>query len=298
MSHRPLLIAVMGPTASGKTRVAEGLASEFDAQLINADAFQVYRGMDVGTAKPLDRGLYELLDLKEPNEQYGVGEFCQDAVRILKGLWESGRSAVLVGGTGLYIRALMSQYEGLLPQPDPALRAELQARLEREGLENLVAELLSVQPEAAGRVDLRNPVRVTRALERASNPGLPIKVDLPPFNKVKLGIHVDVDLLTTLIAERIDGMVQNGWVQEVRLLLSAGFGPGDPGFRAIGYSEIASHLLGRTDLEEAIAAATAETRRYAKRQRTWLRSEPSLVRIEMGDEALATAAQTVRAVYV
>jgi len=286
----------MGPTASGKTDLAERLAEILEAQLINADAFQVYRGMDLGTAKPENKGRYQLLDLKDPNQQYGVGEFCRDALAELQNLYKHQTSAILVGGTGFYIRALLGEYDALQSQPNPELRENLQARLKKEGLQPLVEELLTKDPNT--KIDIKNPVRVTRALERLADPNPPIKVDLPPFNTLKLGIEMEVDLLNRRIEERTARMVQNGWVQEVRQLLDSGYGPGDPGFRAIGYSEIARHLTDGTDLEEATAAATAETRRYAKRQRTWLRSEPSLVRISGGDDALATALSAVRAMHV
>src|SRR5271165_7127776 len=130
----PRLIAVMGPTASGKTDVAEAIADALDAQLINADAFQVYRGMDIGTAKPRAKGRYRLLDLKAPNEGFGVGEFVQLAQTELNTLFQERRSAVVVGGTGLYIRALFEQYSELAASPEPALRAALMEREYRDGL--------------------------------------------------------------------------------------------------------------------------------------------------------------------
>jgi tRNA dimethylallyltransferase len=270
----------MGPTASGKTALAEGIADEFDAQLINADAFQAYRGMDIGTAKPQHRDRYRLLDIKDPSERYGVGEFCARTVEILNDIWQQGRSAVVVGGTGLYIRALFQEYGGLMPQPGDDLRQRLQDRLRSEGLESLVAELAERDPEASLRIDLRNPVRVTRALERALDPRPPATVALPPFRRLKFGLSLKKEDLATRIEERTWLMVQNGWVHEVKALLSRGFGPGDPGFHAIGYKEIASHLAGDSDLETAVATTIVETRRYAKRQSTWLRSEPELEAID------------------
>jgi len=296
LNRTPFLVAVMGPTASGKTGLAESLAQKHGAQLINADAFQVYRGMDIGTAKPTEKSAYLLVDLKSPRDQYGVGEFCSDASKALQELWLEQRSAVLVGGTGLYSRALLEGYTGLQPEPDPDLRRQLQDRLKTEGLDALVSELHHRDPNTTA--DTRNPVRVTRALERLADERPPLSFQLPPFCILKLGIDAQLEVLHAGIQERVKGMVQNGWVQEVQRLLEQGFGPGDPGFRAIGYSEIAGYLLGKTDLEEAIAAATAETRRYAKRQRTWLRSEPSLVRIDGGDGVLSAAEAAIRAMYI
>jgi tRNA dimethylallyltransferase len=272
----PVLIAVMGPTATGKTDLAESIAEEIDAQLINADAFQAYRGMDIGTAKPDHRERYRLLDIKDPNEGYGVGEFCARAQEILNELWAQRRSAVVVGGTGLYIRALFEQYEFLMPEPDQGLREELQRRLKDEGLDSLVAELKVRDPETHARIDHRNPLRVTRALEKSIDTRPPSRVVLPPFQRLKFGLLLNMTDLRARIEERTRLMVHNGWVQEVEALLSLGYGPGDPGFRAIGYGEIAAHLAGETDLEGAIATTIVETRRYAKRQSTWLRSEPKI----------------------
>jgi tRNA dimethylallyltransferase len=268
----------MGPTASGKTGFAEQLAEQINAQLINADAFQAYRGMDIGTAKPDRKDLYRLLDIKNPDEDYGVGEFCARAQEELETLFEQGKNAVVVGGTGLYIRALFQEYDDLKPAPDQVLRAQIQERLATEGLEEILNDLGRQDPLARLKVDPKNPVRVTRALERALDTRPPIRVSLPAFRKMKVGLLANSLLVTTRIEERTRLMVQNGWVQEVMALLAAGYSSSDPGFRAIGYTEIADYLLGKTDLEEAIATTIAQTRRYAKRQRTWLRSEPELVK--------------------
>ena len=294
---KPVLVAVMGPTASGKTDLAEALAERLDAQLINGDAFQAYRGMDVGTAKPERKELYELLDIKQPNEPYGVGEFCSRARSILEGLWEHGRSAVVVGGTGLYLRALFEQYSDLMPEPDPELRQRLQQKLQAEGIDALLQELWEADPEAYKRVDHRNPVRVTRALERALDRRTASPVVLPPFVRHKFGLLRNKHDLLSRIEERTRRMVQNGWVQEVQALVAEGYGPGDPGFRAIGYVEFAGYLAGRTDLEEAIATAIAETRRFAKRQRTWLRSEPGLRHLDPTEpELVKQAIEAIRSV--
>ena len=266
----------MGPTASGKTGLAESLAEEFSAQLINSDAFQAYRGMDIGTAKPGQKDQYRLLDIKNPDEDYGVGEFCVRAQSELWALFDNGQSAIVVGGTGLYIRALFEEYSDLKPAPDQALRATLQQKLAEEGLERLFIELNQMDPQAAEKIDPKNPLRVTRALERAMDQRPPLTVSLPPFRKIKIGLVPNISSVDPRIEDRVHRMVQNGWVQEVKALLAAGYGSNDPGFRAIGYTEIAAYLKGKTDLEEAIATTIAETRRYAKRQRTWLRSEPRL----------------------
>lgn len=283
----PWLIAVMGPTASGKTDLAETIADRLDAQLINADAFQAYIGMDIGTAKPAHRDRYLLLDVKQPNENYGVGEFILAALPHLRSLFESGRSAVLVGGTGLYIRALMEEYDDLLSEPDPALREELNRRHEQEGLEVLAEELTVKDPDTAAQTDLKNPARVKRALERLRLPKSPLDVELPKFARLKVGLCPDLGPLEARIESRCRAMVHNGWDLEVERLLAAGYSESDPGFRAIGYRPLASYLQGQSELEEAITTTIVETRRYAKRQRTWLRSEPDLKQVSSIDEGLS-----------
>jgi tRNA dimethylallyltransferase len=272
----PWLLAVMGPTASGKTALAEALAEELDAQLVNADAFQIYRGMDVGTAKPERKERYQLLDIRDPREGFGVGEFVALGSEALAEVYARRRSAVVVGGTGLYVRALFEGYEGMRPAPDPALRDELEDRLAREGLESLADELQQRDPEAAAKLDLRNPARVRRALERALDPQPPLRFSLPPFRKAKLALVLSADAAERRIAARLEAMLEAGWVEEVRALREAGVPREAPGMRAIGYRSLWDHVVGVSSLAVAAESIRSETRRYAKRQRTWLRSEPNL----------------------
>lgn len=278
-SSRPKLVAVMGPTASGKTEVAERLASLIGAQLINADAFQVYRGMDIGTAKPEAKERYLLLDLKEPREAFGAGEWVRLACDNLRRLWSEGRSAVVVGGTGFYIRALFERYEDMQGPPPGELRAELMAREKHEGLRSLAAELARIEPGAAARVDPNNPVRVRRALERALHRGGNEPVELPPFDELKIGLDHAVPDLDARIEARTSALIEAGWIAEVRALLADGVPRNAPGMRAIGYSPLASYIGGDISLDDAIAQIVLATRQYAKRQRTWMRSEPRLFRL-------------------
>jgi tRNA dimethylallyltransferase len=272
----PFLIAVMGTTASGKTALAEGLAERIGGQLVNSDAFQIYRGMDIGTAKTSEPERYRLIDLLEPSEAFGVGEWVRLAHQVLEEMWAQRRHVVLVGGTGLYIRALFEGYDEMRPSPDPQLRTALMDRESREGLAPLVEELRRIAPESAARTDLRNPVRVRRALERALSPADPIVYRIPSFRKRKFALELPHETIRSRIARRTDEMVQNGWAQEVRRLRDRGYGPCDPGFRAHGYRAMYRHIQGEIALEEVVASTVSETVRYAKRQRTWLRSEPDL----------------------
>ena len=272
----PILVAVMGPTASGKTALAEALADRLDAALINADAFQAYQGMDIGTAKPEARDAYRLLDIKRPDETYGAGEFCVLAAEELGTLHAQGRSAVVVGGTGQYVRALFEEYRDLMPEPDPILRERYGRRLAEEGVERLARELVERAPHLAAGVELRNPVRVTRALERLDDDRVPLEFRVPYVRRLKLAIEPSKPISDLRIAQRTAWMMHNGWVEEVRRLSDSGFGPGAPGFRALGYRTIVRLIDGDLATEEAERAIVSETMAYAKRQGTWLRSEPGL----------------------
>jgi len=291
---RGILLAVMGPTASGKSALAEALADELDAQLINADAFQIYRGMDIGTAKPTHRERYALLDLRNPDQDFGVGEFIDAAAPILDRCYAEGRSAILVGGTGYYVRALMEEFDQLYDAPPIELREQIGEELARLGVDALADRLRSLAPEVAARTDLKNPARVQRALERLQLSKRPPR-RLPPFSKLKLGLDVEPGELENRISTRTALMVQNGWVEEVSNLRRQGYRPSDPGFRAIGYREMWRVSAGESSLEEAVATTIVETRKYAKRQRTWLRTEPRLERIDTRSEPLATARRLVAA---
>jgi tRNA dimethylallyltransferase len=282
---KPLLIAVMGPTASGKSALAEQLAEELNAVILNADAFQVYRGMDIGTAKPVNQSRYELLDLKSPNENFGVGEYVVLASERLHEHFQAGRNSIVCGGTGYYVRALIEEFTDLNPAPDPGLRESLEERLKGEGLETLASELVEKAPDQAAKTDLKNPVRVRRALERVYQKGDAIRFTLPPYQKYKVSITPNIENSSVKIAQRTKTMVQNGWIREVEALLDQGYGSGDPGFRAIGYELIEQFILNggsEVDLTEKIILDTVQ---YAKRQRTWLRSEPNLNQFSEFSEA-------------
>lgn len=277
----PRLIAIMGPTASGKSDLAEAIADRLGALLLNADAFQVYRGMDIGTAKTRHKDRYRLLDLKEPTEDFGLGEWLRLAVTELEAAWERDQSVVVVGGTGLYMRALFEGYSDLAAAPSMETRAYWREQLDRRGLQELVRELQIHAPATAAETDTRNPVRVTRALERLNSPRLP-PIQVPPYAKVKLGLNVELDILQSRIETRVHRMMEAGWLQEVRTLMDIGISKEAPGMRAIGYRTWYDQLSGKQDYEEALRSVLTQTNQYAKRQRTWLRREPSLVTVDAG----------------
>ncbi len=270
------LIAVLGPTGSGKSDFAEALADRTGALLLNADAFQVYRGLDIGTNKPSRRSKYHLLDLVDPREPFGVVPWVQAALPLLAQAYAEGRSVILVGGTGFYVRALMDEFADLRAAPDPELRAHLMAREQQEGLAALVAELEATAPDIAAQTDLKNPVRVRRALERLqAAPANPIQ--LPPFARQKLALLPEPEWLNERLVARTAQLLAQGWMEEVEGLLAGGVTIEDPAMRAIGYRDVVEFLLGKLSREELEDQINIATRQYAKRQRTWLRTEKGLV---------------------
>ncbi len=279
----PLLIAIMGPTASGKTAVAEALAAEHKLQLINADAFQVYRGLDIGTAKSPHRDDYEMLDLVDPADEYGVGRWILQVASLLQDLHRDGRGAVVVGGSGHYIRALFERFTDMATSPDPDLRAAIQSR----ELADVFAELKARNPAAAARVDALNPIRVRRALERLDSPRL--EWSIPEFRQVKIGLLLPHEILKDRINRRVLQMIDEGWVEEVKHLREIGVKRSDPGMRAHGYRALFDVVENVLSLADAVEQTATEVRQYAKRQRTWLRAEPNLATIEAVDEGTALA---------
>jgi tRNA dimethylallyltransferase len=274
----------MGATASGKSDFAEALAERLSARLINADAFQVYRGFDIGTNKPADREKYDLIDLCEPNENFGVGQWIKSALPILTEAWENQQSVIIVGGTGFYIRALFEEYNQLQGEPSPELRAQLMQREADEGLAVLSNELTARSPETAAKTDLQNPVRVRRALERLDSPQETIGVKLPPFPRTKFGLRWPQEVLEKRIEARTDHLMES-WRREVRHILQIHRPVDAPAWRAIGYQSIADWERGGITQSEARETIIRQTRQYAKRQMTWLRAEPGLIWIELNGMA-------------
>ncbi|CAN5485590.1 tRNA (adenosine(37)-N6)-dimethylallyltransferase MiaA [soil metagenome] len=272
------LIAVMGTTASGKTELAESLADQRNAQLINADAFQVYRHMDIGTAKSPRKAEYELIDIRDPNESFGVGEWIRNAYEVLT---NTTQDVVVVGGTGLYIRALFEEYDDLASAPDPDLRLELN----QIPHEDLLNQLKERNPAAYEKVDQKNRVRVQRAVERSYSSQKLTVPDLSQFVKVKFWLDRDSEDVQERIETRAQQMVDEGWINEVETIRNLGYKIDDPGLRAHGYRHIWQVVEGTMNIDEALSLTTMEVKRYAKRQRTWLRKEPGLIRIEPNESA-------------
>jgi len=279
-------VLIMGPTGTGKSELALTLAHEFPLEIVSVDSALVYRGLDIGTAKPTaaERALtpHHLIDVCDPAETYSAGRFLDDTLKLIPAIRRRGRIPLLVGGTLLYFRALM---RGLatLPPADSALRARLDARARDAGWPALHAELARVDPAAAARIQPADGQRIQRALEvfeltgetisdrqrRVRGTGLRLSAHaLMPYTRDELYQRLD---------HRFDAMLAAGLVQEVRTLHRRGdLTPELPSLRSVGYRQLWAHLEGRMTMTEAVAAAKRATRNLAKRQLTWLRSEPAI----------------------
>ena len=283
------LLGIVGPTASGKTDLVLALARALPVEILVADSRQVYRGMDIGTAKPdADARAavpHHLLDLADPDEPLTVAQWVAAARSLLPEIAARGRLPMLVGGTGLYVGALVEGHEYAEQGWSPELRGRLAERLEREGLEALVAELREADPAAAEATDVRNPRRVLRALERAlaGDAGRP-RATAYPGRVALVGLSRPRDVLHRRIDERARRMFESdGLLDEVAGLLARGFGPELRPMTGHGYREAARHLAGEWSLEEAIETTARRIRQYAKRQLTWFRRDSRLIWISAGD---------------
>lgn len=292
---RPRVVAVVGPTAAGKTELAVDLAAAVGAEIVSVDSRQVYRRLDVGTAKPSSalrvRVPHHLLDVVEPDEPYDAARFQREAREAVAGIVARGRSALLCGGSGFYLRALT---EGLCPAPpaDAALRTVLAREIEERGVAALHDELRAVDPASAERVSPNDAVRITRALEVARLSGRPLsewqsahRFSDRPYELLVFVLSPPVAVLDRRIAARSAEMWKAGVLDETRAVLEAGFAPSLPPLQAMGYREAQSVLAGTMSVEEAIRAMTLDTRRYAKRQRTWFRRLEDAVWIDGGEPA-------------
>jgi tRNA dimethylallyltransferase len=276
---QPPLLGIVGPTGSGKTELAVALAQRLPVEIIVADSRQVYRGMDVGTAKP-DAAVraavpHHLLDLADPDEPFTVAQWVERARTLLPEIAGRGRQPLLVGGTGLYISALLDGHDYASQGWSPGLRASLVRTLAADGLEPLALRLSQRAPGVAARIDLRNPRRVVRALERAEagSGGAEPRSRRYGGPVVLFGIDRPRDELYRRIDERAAWLFANGLLEEVRALLAAGYGPDLRPMTGHGYREAAAHLAGESTLADAIALTARRTRQYAKRQLTWFRRD-------------------------
>jgi tRNA dimethylallyltransferase len=284
------LAAVVGPTGSGKTDLALALARRLPIEILVADSRQVYRGMDVGTAKPAAAARaavrHHLLDLVDPDQSFSVADWLTRARTLIPEVAARGNLPLLVGGTGLYVSALLDGYELPGQAPSPELRRQLLDELEADGLAPLAARLTELDTAAAARTDLRNPRRVLRALERAGagSVGAVMPRATPyPGRVAVLGISRPREVLRARIDARVAWMFGHGLLDEVRALLDAGYDPQLGPMSGHGYREAARVLAGEWDVERAMEVTARHTRQYAKRQLSWLRRDTRVVWLAAGD---------------
>ncbi|AQW53842.1 MULTISPECIES: tRNA (adenosine(37)-N6)-dimethylallyltransferase MiaA [Streptomyces] len=278
--HPPRVIAVVGPTAAGKSDLGVALARHLDGEVVNADSMQLYRGMDIGTAKLTEderQGVpHRLLDIWDVTQTASVAEYQRLARAEMDRLLDEGRTPVLVGGSGLYIRGAIDALE--FPGTDPAVRARLEAELEERGSGALHARLAAADPEAARAILPSNGRRVVRALEVIEITGRPFTANLPGheavYDTLQIGVDVERPELDERIALRVDRMWDAGLVEEVRLLEAAGLRSGRTASRALGYQQVLAALAEECTEEEARAETVRATKRFARRQDSWFRRDP------------------------
>ena len=295
---------IVGPTGAGKTAFAIDVAERLGAEIVNADSRQLYRGMDLGTAKPTteerSRVPHHLIDVRDPDAPLDVAAFAAMADAIIAEIAAHGRPVLIVGGSGLYLRVLRGGiFRG--PAASREYRAELAAIAAEHGVPYLYRRLAEVDAAAAARIGAADLPRIVRALEVHALSGIPIsehqrrhrEAGLGGYENLAIGLAVDRDRLYARIDRRFDAMVAGGLIEEVRGLLAAGYGAGSVALQAIGYREIANYLSGKLTLAMAIEAAKRESRRLAKRQMTWFRREPGLVWLDP-DEGSAEAVRLLQ----
>ncbi len=304
MSHPPPVVAVVGATAAGKSGLSLDLAEALDGEVVNTDAMQLYRGMDIGTAKlsvAERRGVpHHLLDVLEVTEPASVAEFQGQARAVIAEVRGRGRTPVLVGGSALYTRAVLDEFA--FPGTDPEVRARLEDELAEVGSAVLHRRLAEVDPDAAANILVENGRRVVRALEVVEITGRPFSATLPTLTyveprTVQVGVDIDRPTLDARIEQRVDQMFADGLVAEVEALLGLGLARGRTASRAIGYPEVMAHLAGELTLDQARERTVVATRRFARRQDAWFRKDPRITWVRYDDpDRVAQALSAVAAV--
>ncbi len=291
MSGSRRLIAVVGATASGKTALGIEIARRLDGEIIGADSRQVYRHMDIGTAKPTPEeraaAPHHLIDVVDPDEPFSLGAWLDLARAALEDIWSRGKQPVLAGGTGQYVWALLEGWRVPRVPPDQALRDELESRPQEE----LLAELRRVDPEAESYIDTRNVRRVVRALEVQAATGKPFSYwrtkEPPEFEPLIIGLALPRDDLYRRIDARVEAMFAAGFVDEVKRLLAMGYARELPSMSGIGYKETAEHLAGECDLASAIEGAKTGTHRLARHQHAWFKQgDERIYWVQAGETAM------------
>jgi tRNA dimethylallyltransferase len=293
------VIAIIGATATGKTALGVALARQLGGEIVNADSRQVYRGMDIGTAKPSREEQaavpHHLIDVVDPDQTLTLAAYLDHAKATLVDIWSRDRQPIVVGGTGQYVWALLEGWRVPRVPPDRALRARLEARGAGEGPASLVAELREIDPRSATRIDPKNARRLIRAIEVTLATGRPFsewqQKEHPVYDTAILGLRMERTALHARIDARVDAMMAAGLVDEVRRLNAAGYGCDLSAMSGIGYRQVCEHLRGERTLPDAIARIKTETHRLARMQHAWFKpSDPRIRWLDALSPALTAAA--------
>ena len=283
MNEKPKIVVVVGSTASGKSSFAIDIARKFDGEIISADSMQVYKYMDIGTAKPTleerERVRHHMIDLVEPDEDFNVGVYVRGAKKVIEKLFKSNKQIIVVGGTGLYIKALVRGLIGADGRSSK-IRNDLEKEIECFGLKSLYDKLIKVDSDAAKRIHPNDRVRIIRALEVFYQTNQPIS-ELQkkhgfrerPYEALLIGIYHERWELYKRINDRVDEMIKNNLIAEVSSLLKQGYGPELKSMQSLGYKEISQYIHGKDTLDNAVNLLKRNTRRYAKRQFTWFKRD-------------------------
>ncbi len=289
-----VVIVLVGPTGVGKTHLSELLAEQLPVEIVSADSRQIYRYMDIGTAKPpkelLLRIPHHFIDILNPDQYYSAGEYGKDARQRIKEIFQRKHVPLIVGGSGLYLRALL---EGFFENDvrNQKIRESLEERLRREGPQSLHRDLQKVDPESARRIHPNNSQRIIRALEVYLASGVPLsrlqqkKLPPPSFSALKFGLTRERKKLYADINRRVETMFQQGLIQEVSRILGMGYEKNLNSLNSVGYKEVIQYLEGELDYDTCVELVKRNSRRYAKRQYTWFRADPEIQWIEVEDEA-------------
>jgi len=282
----PKLLIILGPTASGKKKLAVEAAERFGGEIVSADSRKVYRHLDIGTAKPspddLKRVPHHLIDVVAPDETFSAGEWVRRASAAVKDIVSRGGLPIISGGTGFYVKAFLEGLSAGVP-PDPEVRGVLEEELRRVGLRGMYRKLLSVDPERASELHENDRARIMRALEIFLSTGRTFtelkkaeRITGGEYDTFVIGLLVPRKLLYARINERVDDMVSGGLIEELEKVLSMGYPRNAPGLDTVGYKEWFPWLDGESSFEECLERIKTNTRRYAKRQMTWFRAQPDI----------------------
>lgn len=299
------LIVILGPTATGKTDVGILLAERLDGEIISADSSAVYRGLDIGSAKPSpaeqQRVRFHLIDVADPDEVFTAARFRELTLQAIDAIRQRGKRVLIVGGTGLYLRVLLHGFSLAPPPADPEVRARWKAEVERVGAPALHERLKQIDPIAAARIHPNDAIRITRACEVYEMTGVPISqwqqhaaTEMPA---IKIGLTMPRERLYQRIDQRVDQMIARGILQEVQNLLKKGYNPEQPALKGLGYRHLIGYIQGRIGWDEAVRLWKRDTRRFAKRQMTWFRREPGVQWID-ASQGSAKTAETINALLM